>query len=416
MLGAISRKLLFIMTRSLFLGEVIGTENLPQNGPYIIVANHASFFDHFIIGSLLVRFRKERVYYLTKKESFEKTLSRIWHISVGCIPLNRDSADTAAFRTTIRYLHEGKIVCIYPEGTRSFTGKMLPGKQGAVRLAIMAKVPIVPIGMQRTFDILPKGRKMPRFLRAKVQIGSPIQLPEKISKKDLSAIGLDIMEQIALLSCETGDQYKALADDQSILAPSTEEMLDAACEYNEQGIRHDPTDPLPPKLLFMRAKHLCEEVMKKHPDDWRAHFELGRAIGRIAMLSHPLKKIALAKKSRQHFERAVQLKPDFGHGHYALGMWHLSAPGFLGGNKATSLQQYSLASRLEPNEIFIRIGLAQCQLKLGMVEEARQTLMEALQLEPTKPEDFRRRLEVGALLLRLHPKMDFEGSFHLKVG
>ncbi|MCZ0754127.1 MULTISPECIES: 1-acyl-sn-glycerol-3-phosphate acyltransferase [Anoxybacillaceae] len=408
MIGVISRAVITAITRRFFLGKIHGIEHLPDKGPYIIVANHASFMDHFIIATVLRYYRKERVYYLTKKESFETFLSRIWHLSVGCIPLNRNAADTTAFRTVLRYLADGKIICIYPEGTRSFTGRMLPGKPGAVKLAMLAKVPIVPIGMERTFDILPKNRMIPRRIRAIVRIGEPIYPGKGRGKKEIEVATLHVMREIAKLSNETGTDYEKLSNENGIKPPNALEMLDVATEWNEIGIRQGLTYPIPPKLLFYRAKYIAEEVLKTNPELPRAHFELGRALGRLALLSNPVKKIFLAFKSKRRFEMAIRLDPKFAHAHYALGMWYLSIPKMFGGDPKKALAQYQLAVQLNPEEIFLYMGLGQCQLKLNLIEDARKTFLRVLELPSIRPEDDRRKLEAMVQLLRIEPYTKFE--------
>lgn len=408
MIGAVSRAVITFVTQTLFIGRVDGIENLPKQGPYVIVANHASFMDHFIIAAILRFQRKERVYYLTKKESFEKLFSRIWHLSVGCIPLNRNAADTAAFRAVLRYLSEGKIVCIYPEGTRSSTGKMLPGKSGAVKMALLANVPIVPIGMERTFDILPKKRMIPRLIRAVVRIGEPIQFEKSQRKQDMEAVTQEVMGTIAQLCNETGNDYKKSSEDIADSIDPIVQMLEAAKEWNEIGIRKSFSFPLPPEILFHRAKYIAEEILKLEPNHADAHFELGRAIGRLALLSHPVKKLLLAHQSRREFETAIGLDPNHAHAHYALGMWHLSIPKLFGGDKKLALEEYQLAVQLDPQEIFLYMGLGQCQIRLQMFEEARTTFLRALEVPSVHPEDHRRKLEAMTQILRIDPQTKFE--------
>ncbi|WP_131385688.1 tetratricopeptide repeat protein [Geobacillus sp. FSL W8-0032] len=149
-------------------------------------------------------------------------------------------------------------------------------------------------------------------------------------------------------------------------------------------------------------------MLKTNPELPRAHFELGRALGRLALLSNPVKKIFLAFKSKRRFEMAIRLDPKFAHAHYALGMWYLSIPKMFGGDPKKALAQYQLAMQLNPEEIFLYMGLGQCQLKLNLIEDARKTFLRVLELPSICPEDDRRKLEAMVQLLRIEPYTKFE--------
>ena len=188
---------------NIWITEINGLENIPKNGPFIIAANHESYMDHLIIVKTFVVHLNKKIHFLAKKEHFNNRLKSLWHRWAGAIPLDRDARGTETLKWAIEALKHGKIIGIHPEGTRSLTGKLQKGKTGAVRLALAAKVPIIPIGLIGTFEILPKGKYIPKLKRATMNIGKPLYLDKyynkKITKRLLRGITDDIMKEIAKL-------------------------------------------------------------------------------------------------------------------------------------------------------------------------------------------------------------------------
>ncbi|MBI2656242.1 1-acyl-sn-glycerol-3-phosphate acyltransferase [Candidatus Woesearchaeota archaeon] len=196
-------KLTIIPTVKLWVRKVNGLENLPKEGAFIAAANHASYFDHLTIASYLISHLDRKVHFLAKKEHFDNVFKKAWHTYAGAIPIDRQSGGKEALKWAIKALRQGKIIAIHPEGTRSLTGKLQKAKTGIARLAIISKVPVIPIGLIGTFEILPKGRYIPKFKRAVMNIGKPMHFPEhynkKINKKALTEVTTKIMKEIAKL-------------------------------------------------------------------------------------------------------------------------------------------------------------------------------------------------------------------------
>lgn len=197
-------KLTVIPVVKLYVKKVNGLENLPRQGAFIAAANHASYMDHLIIASYLITYLDKKVHFLAKKEHFDNIFKKAWHIHAGAIPLNRQKGGKRALRWTIKALKEGKIIAIHPEGTRSLTGKLQEAKTGVARLALAAKVPVVPIGLIGPFEMLPKGKYIPKFKRAIMNIGKPMYFHQyynkKINKRILRDVTTSIMKEIAKLS------------------------------------------------------------------------------------------------------------------------------------------------------------------------------------------------------------------------
>ena len=189
---------------SLWVKEAKGIENLPHKGAAILAANHSSYLDHLIIGYFLLNQVNRKFHFLSKKEHFDGALSRAWHTHVGAIPIDREKKGKKALRMAIKALDEQKIIVLYPEGTRTLDGKLQRAKTGIARLALASGAPVIPIGLIGTFEILPKGKNIPRFRRASISIGKPIYFDDyynkKMSKKILRQATNKIMKEIAKLS------------------------------------------------------------------------------------------------------------------------------------------------------------------------------------------------------------------------
>ena len=190
----------------LWIEGVNGLENVPRKGPFIIAANHESYMDHLIIMSSLVPYLNKKVHHLAKKEHFSNPLKAAWHNYAGAIPTDRQKGGKKALKWAVNALKHGKIIAIHPEGTRSLTGKLQEAKTGVARLALLTKAPVVPAGLIGTFEILPKGKYLPKLKRASMNIGKPIYFPEyynkKINKRIIKEVTRKIMQEIARLSMQ----------------------------------------------------------------------------------------------------------------------------------------------------------------------------------------------------------------------
>jgi|TARA_Y100000310_G_scaffold288345_1_gene313888 1-acyl-sn-glycerol-3-phosphate acyltransferase len=190
-------------TVNLWFKEVKSLQNIPKKGAFIVAANHASYMDHLIIVCTLIKHLNRKVHFLSKKEHFDNPLKAAWHRYAGAIPLDRQAGGKEALRWAIKALKKGKIIAIHPEGTRTLNGKLQKAKTGAARLALAAKVPIIPVGLIGTFEILPKGKYIPKLKRGTINIGKPLYFDKyynkKITKGLLRKITNDIMKEIAKL-------------------------------------------------------------------------------------------------------------------------------------------------------------------------------------------------------------------------
>ena len=150
--------------------KVKGTENILGKGAYIIVANHISWFDGFVLTTLF----KKKITFLTADYLFESPIIRRAFLSrLGCIPVGRGQT-RKAIKKSLKLLKDGGIIGVFPEGGVRLTKEMRGIKRGAFLLSRMASVPIIPVGIQVTNHVFSSSRKIPHLGKLIVNIGKPI--------------------------------------------------------------------------------------------------------------------------------------------------------------------------------------------------------------------------------------------------
>jgi 1-acyl-sn-glycerol-3-phosphate acyltransferase len=207
----LKRILLGPILHALFRPWVRGEEHIPVEGAAVLASNHLSFSDSFFLP-LVVR---RRVTFLAKSDYFTGSglkgrLTAGFFRGVGQLPVDRSGgrASEAALRTGLRVLRRGELLGIYPEGTRSPDGRLYRGKTGVARMALEAKVPVLPVAMIDTEKVQPPGRVVPRVGRVGVVIGAPLDFSRYDGMEDdrlvLRSITDEIMYELMKLS---GQEY-----------------------------------------------------------------------------------------------------------------------------------------------------------------------------------------------------------------
>ena len=147
-----------------FRGEITGAENIPEEGPFIICANHASHLDPPALATVIHR----RIVPFARKTLWHNKASSWWLNAVGAIPVDRDAADIKAIRAVFQAIERGHSIMLYPEGTRSQDGRLQPAKAGVGLIACKTQVPILPCRVFGAHEALPPGGKL--------KLGTPIHI------------------------------------------------------------------------------------------------------------------------------------------------------------------------------------------------------------------------------------------------
>jgi glycerol-3-phosphate dehydrogenase (NAD(P)+) len=149
----------------------VGREHLPRSGPLLLASNHRSFLDPFVIGTLL----KRPVYYMAKRELFEKRWQAWILNALGAFPVDRGAGDSDAMATARAILERGDCVVLFPEGTRVRRGPLAAPRRGVGRLALETGVPVAPIAVIGTDQVRRGWRIRPRKVR--LRVGRPLHYP-----------------------------------------------------------------------------------------------------------------------------------------------------------------------------------------------------------------------------------------------
>ncbi|TXG91416.1 1-acyl-sn-glycerol-3-phosphate acyltransferase [Rhodococcus rhodnii] len=157
--------------------RVEGLANVPKDGPAVLAGNHLSIAD-WLFAPLAIR---RRVSYLAKSDyfttpGFRGALQKFFYSKTGQVPIDRSGGDAAegALVTAKRMLAEGRLVGLYPEGTRSPDGRLYKGKTGVARVALETGVPVIPVAMIGTNEVSPPGPFRWRRRRVTVKFGEPL--------------------------------------------------------------------------------------------------------------------------------------------------------------------------------------------------------------------------------------------------
>lgn len=188
----------------LFRGEVLGVENLPSEGSFLIAANHASFLDPPLIGCQVQR----QIAYFARKTLWKPGVAAWWLDAVGTIPVDRDGGqDVSAIKRVLRALKDDKGVILFPEGTRSLDGTLQSPKAGVGLICCRAQVPVIPARIFGSFEAMGKSQGLRVGTSVSVVFGPPIPpavYDEPKAGKDRYQIASErIMTRIAALSLPT---------------------------------------------------------------------------------------------------------------------------------------------------------------------------------------------------------------------
>ena len=205
--------------RLLFRPWVKGLDNVPAEGAAILASNHLSFSDSIFMPVMVPR----PVAFLAKSEYFTGTgikgrLTAAFFRLTNQLPMDRSggAASAQSLNAGMDVLRKGSLLGIYPEGTRSPDGRLYRGKVGVARLALQARVPVIPVAMIGTDKVQPIGKRVPNIRRIGMIFGEPLDFSRYYGMEDDRMIQRSVTDEIMyelmrLSGQEYVDEYAAVA-------------------------------------------------------------------------------------------------------------------------------------------------------------------------------------------------------------
>lgn len=141
-----------VLFRIIYRVKITGIEKFPKTGAFIVSANHTHIFDPISVALLTNR----QIYFVAKKELFEKSFSRKFFSKLGVIPIDRKNNDLKAIKSCFKVIRNENILGIFPEGTRVKNIDIKNMKKGVALIALKNNVPIVPIHIDATYKLFSK--------------------------------------------------------------------------------------------------------------------------------------------------------------------------------------------------------------------------------------------------------------------
>lgn len=187
-----------LLFRILFSLRVEGQEHVPPTGPVLAISNHVSAVDPPIAGVAIDR----QAWYMAKEELLRTPVLGPYLRSIGVFPVRRGQADRQSIRTALDVLAQGRVLVMFPEGTRSQDGRLRNAEPGAALLALRSGAPVLPMAVVGSQHAMPKGARFPRRTPVTVRIGPVIRIVKQEGRLDRRAIadlGQRFMAAIAAL-------------------------------------------------------------------------------------------------------------------------------------------------------------------------------------------------------------------------
>ncbi|MFW2381452.1 MAG: lysophospholipid acyltransferase family protein [Acidimicrobiales bacterium] len=189
------KKVIRPISRLLWDIEVEGGENIPETGGALLCPNHISVIDSFFVPAVINR----ALIYVGKAEYLDDWKTRRLFPALGMIPIDRRGGQHAAsaLEAAKSVLQRDGLFGIYPEGTRSRSGKLHKGHTGAARLAVETGKPLIPVGIIGTREIQPPDKPFPKpFMKATVRFGKPIDVSHYVDRLGDRALYRQITDEL----------------------------------------------------------------------------------------------------------------------------------------------------------------------------------------------------------------------------
>jgi 1-acyl-sn-glycerol-3-phosphate acyltransferase len=190
------------LIRLIWVKKVVGKNNLPKKGAYLLTANHQSYFDWLTLYSVMSR----HTTFLAAEKLFTSRLWRPFMEYTGQIKVDREAEDKSIpLGLGLEILADGQVLAIFPQGTRSRSGQIEKTFTGVARLALEARVPVVPVGIKGAYEVMAPSAKKPKFKKiVEIYFGQPMDLSQyydALKTKELyREITNEIMTEVARLA------------------------------------------------------------------------------------------------------------------------------------------------------------------------------------------------------------------------
>jgi long-chain acyl-CoA synthetase len=179
---------LYIVFRLVFRLEAHGLENLPRRGPFMLCPNHLSYIDPFVLLSVLPRRTFRSLFYVGYAAFFQSATMKFLARLASIVLVDPDAHLLGAMKAGAWGLRQGQVLCIFPEGGRSFDGKLQEFRKGAAILAREVGVPMVPVALRGTYEVWPRDSRRIRMHNVTIRIGAPIRASDGGYQRDIERV------------------------------------------------------------------------------------------------------------------------------------------------------------------------------------------------------------------------------------
>lgn len=163
-----------LIFRTVFRARYFNAERVPMDGPVILASNHASYMDPPLVGSGIRR----PVNYLARDTLFHYRIANFFLRRLLCVPVDREGAGAAGLKGIFDRLSGGGVILLFPEGTRTSDGNLLPARAGIGLTVIKSDAPVIPIRIFGSYDAYNRRMLIPRPRRVMVKYGNPLDIAD----------------------------------------------------------------------------------------------------------------------------------------------------------------------------------------------------------------------------------------------
>lgn len=191
----VSQLLIFPIYKLIFRGRLIGKENIPKKGSFILVSNHGSLLDPPLIGHAIGR----NISFMAKSELFKIPVLGFIIKSCGAYPVRRGVADKNTIKIACEKLKNNNSIGLFIDGTRQKNGRVNKPKQGAALLAFKNQKLLLPVAIINSHKLVRLKFFIPFFTKIILKVGKPIKPPKSLSKDDLQLVTSSLQKAINIM-------------------------------------------------------------------------------------------------------------------------------------------------------------------------------------------------------------------------